>query len=821
MLDSKHLQIFCFIVLFFSFHINTTLAQKIHIIDVTTKQGIAGVYVYNKLKTFAESSDSSGYIDLNFSLMDSLDIEKINAENIHFQHLSYQSETYTLRDLQEMNHQVLLLPKSEQLTEIVVAVGRVAEKLDEITNKVELIKAKDIQLNNPQTSAALLENTGSVYVQKSQMGGGSPVIRGFEANKVLLVVDGVRLNNAIYRGGHLQNVITIDNSVLDRTEVVFGPGSVIYGSDALGGVMHFFTKQPALSQERGKLKIKGSAFARYASANHEKTTHLDVSLGGQKFGSLTSVTFSDFDDLRIGTVRNNKYEDWGQRPFYVATFDAIDSLVTNDNPNILRFTGYHQIDALQKFYYKANEQLDFTLNLQYSTSSNIPRFDRLNDPKDNGLKFAEWHYGPQNRLFTSFTTSFNKSNKWFDGINLVAAFQKIKEIRIDRKFGANNRRHRTEDVMVYTTNLDFNKKINRQHNLQYGAEFTHNKVQSSAFREDIIVNEQLDEVVATRYPDGGSNMTTLAAYMRHKWHISSQLVMTTGARYSWINLAARFVDTTFFTLPTSEFSDYSQAFTGNLGLVYKPVYTTKLSLSLGTGFRSPNIDDATKVFDPNEEIVVVPNLNILPEYAYNVDFGIEQKFGNALSVRADAYFNYLTNLIKREPFVLNGQDSLLFDGDWKAIFANANAGKAYVGGFMLGAKWKISNNVVVEKKLNFTKGYDLTNDVPLGHIPPFFGLLTVGYTSPNKKLDALFSLKYNAWKRIGDYSPNSEDKAEEATADGTPAWYTLNVRLNYQFSSQFSINMALENILDHHYKPFASGISGAGRNFVVSGRMRF
>ena len=107
----------------------------------------------------------------------------------------------------------------------------------------------------------MLAQTGEVFVQKSQMGGGSPVIRGFEANKVLIVVDGVRLNNAIYRSGHLQNVITLEPSELESAEIVFGPGSVIYGSDALGGVMDFHTREPRFAIDEG-LRLFGGAFTR-------------------------------------------------------------------------------------------------------------------------------------------------------------------------------------------------------------------------------------------------------------------------------------------------------------------------------------------------------------------------------------------------------------------------------------------------------------------------------------------------------------------------------------------------------------------------------
>ncbi len=133
------------------------------------------------------------------------------------------------------------------------------------------------------------------------------MIRGFAANSVLIVVDGVRMNNAIYRSGNLQNVMTLDPNIIGDAEVIFGPGSIIYGSDALGGVMDFHTKEIKLGNE-DKSTINTNALLRYSTANHEKTAHVDFNYGAKKWGSLTSISFSDFDDLRMGSVGNEDYQ---------------------------------------------------------------------------------------------------------------------------------------------------------------------------------------------------------------------------------------------------------------------------------------------------------------------------------------------------------------------------------------------------------------------------------------------------------------------------------------------------------------------------------
>ena len=159
---------------------------------------------------------------------------------------------------------------------------------------------------NPQTAADLLQSSGQVYVQKSQLGGGSPIIRGFSTNRLLIAVDGVRFNTAIFRGGNVQNIISIDPFAVARTEVILGPGSVVYGSDAVGGVMNFYTKKPKFSFKEG-YSFSGNSTVRYATANKEKTGHFDFNIGAKKWAFLTSVTYSDFDNLRMGSHGPDDY----------------------------------------------------------------------------------------------------------------------------------------------------------------------------------------------------------------------------------------------------------------------------------------------------------------------------------------------------------------------------------------------------------------------------------------------------------------------------------------------------------------------------------
>lgn len=271
----------------------SSYAQEVKVIDQGNLQPLQKVLIYAGHNAYSVSTNAKGIADIT-KLQDN--------DSIVFSHVSYQVEVYSWSQLKELQFVVPLTEKSVALNEAVVSASKFEEKAEDVAQPVQVIKAKELAFMNQQSTADVLQNSGGVMVQKSQLGGGSPIIRGFETNKVLMVIDGVRMNNAIYRGGHLQNVITVDNTMLDKLEIVYGPGSVVYGSDALGGVMHFYTKNPLLADD-DKLLVKANAFTRYSSAYSEGTGHIDFSLGKKRFASLTSITYSNFSDLMQGNQR--------------------------------------------------------------------------------------------------------------------------------------------------------------------------------------------------------------------------------------------------------------------------------------------------------------------------------------------------------------------------------------------------------------------------------------------------------------------------------------------------------------------------------------
>ncbi len=800
---------YCGILCLLTFVYTPSFAQtKFQIIDNITKEPVSDVLITQLYPTDAvvkSTSDKNGFATVKF------DGSRITLSNDDYYSLIIQQASIN------KDGQVFLEPNIQTMDETVISASRNLEKRKDVAQKVQVMRAKEIQFQNQSSTADLMTQTGNVFVQKSQLGGGSPIIRGFETNKVLLVVDGVRMNNAIYRGGHLQNIITIDNSMLDRVEVIYGPGSVVYGSDALGGVMSFTTKNPILSTT-DELVVKSGGFARYFSAASGYAANANVSIGTKRFGSLTSFTYSNYGDLKQGANRSPFVGNFGSRPWYVERINGVDSMMTNADTNLQVGSAYTQYDILQKFTFVQKEGVTHKLNVQLSNSSNIDRYDRLKLMSGSKPKFAEWYYGPQFRLFAAYTLELKNKTKLYDQARITLGTQSIEESRMDRRFNKSMLNHRIENVAIASINADFTKKIGRNE-LRYGVDAYYNKANSTAYVEDIVADTtgSLD----TRFPDGGSRMISIAAYATHTIEFSNKLILNDGLRFSNVGLSSNFIDKTYFPLPVNAIQQNNSALNGNIGLIYMPNNKWRVTLTGSTGFRAPNVDDMTKVFESVPGKVVVPNANLKPEYTYNAELGISRLVATGVTASVNGYYTYLVNGLTVQNGTFEGQDSIIYDGQLSQVMSTVNAAKSRIFGIegMLNAKLNDQFNLLAT--VNYTNGRILTDSVPypLDHIPPTFGKVSLGYV--NGKLRSEFFVNYSGWKRVSDYNMIGEDNFAYATVDGMPSWYTLNVRLNYAFSQHVSLQIACENILNQNYRSYASNISAPGRNIIVTLRGQF
>lgn len=701
------------------------------------------------------------------------------------------------------------------LNEVTFSANKFKENKKNVAQQIQLIKTKEMEWASPQTTASLLEQNGNVFIQRSQAGGGSAVLRGFEASRILMIVDGVRMNNAIYRAGHLQNIITVDNNILDNIELLYGPSSTLYGSDALGGVILFNTKKPILS-DNGVTCFHANVMTRYSSANNEGTGHIHFNIGFKKLAFLTSITYSQFGDLMIGAHSNPFYGDFGLRKEYVARVNGVDTILPNPNPNIQTNSGYQQVDVLEKMLFKQNDHLSHSLNLQFSNSSNIPRYDRLTDLRNGKLRYAEWYYGPQQRAMAAYNLNATGLKGFANEINAGIDYQAIEESRHQRSRGSNALQNRTENVDVIGYHVDFRKSV-KHHEISYGTDGQYNKVRSNANEFDIVTTKE--KSLDTRYPDGGSKMYYGALYASHIYKFNrDKLVLNDGLRFNYVSLNCIFNDTTFFPFPFKTAEQTSTGLSGNLGLVYIPYKRWRFALNGSTGFRAPNVDDMTKVFESAAgSTLFVPNPDLKPEHTYNLDLGITYIVDNTLKIEGTTFYTWFQDAIIADKYMLNSKDSVQYDGKLTAVMASQNKARAYIFGFNAALTANLGHGVSLYSTITCTNGRYINAagiEVPLDHIPPVYGKTSLMFQQRRINMEAF--VLYNGWKYAKDYSPSGEDNLAYATPQGMPSWYTFNLRAGFKLNSNMGIQLALENIMDQNYRTFASGISSPGRNFVIT-----
>ncbi|MEM7085662.1 MAG: TonB-dependent receptor [Bacteroidota bacterium] len=779
--------------------------------DQENQDPISAVAIFNSGKTKTGITDFDGFVDISKFEED---------EIINFQHISHNDLSLTKTQIAAAGNRVLLQLQSSQLDEIILSVAKFGQRKRDIPQQIVSVTSEDVRFRNPQTAADLLESSGQVYVQKSQLGGGSPLIRGFSTNRLLITVDGVRFNTAIFRGGNVQNVISIDPFAVERTEVILGPGSVVYGSDAVGGVMNFYTQKPRYSFEDG-MDVSGSVLGRYATASNEKTGHFDLNFGMKEWAFLTSVTYTDFDDLRMGSNGPDDY----LRNQYVETIDGVDTIVENDDPQIQRFTGYDQINLMQKVRYSPSEEWDFNLGMFYTTTSDYPRYDRLIRKRDGQLRSAEWFYGPQEWISGNLQVSHQQDGvAMFDDSKFTLSYQRFKESRNDRDFGDTILFETNEVVNAYSGGLDFTKKIG-DYNLFYGAEYVYNNVGSEGKQTDI--SNGISTPDASRYPDG-SVWQSMAVYASVQSKFSETVSFQGGLRYNHILLDADFTENNqFFNLPFTEANVDTGALTGSAGITWQPNEILGWRLNFGTAFRAPNVDDVGKIFDSEPGSVVVPNPDVEAEYAYNGEIGTTLNFENVVKFDVAAYYTVLKDALVRRDFNLDGQTTILYQGDESNVQAIQNAGRAEVYGFEVGMEVNFCEALQMTSRYNITDGFTEEEDgteAPIRHAAPPFGNTHLIFKKEKWKLDAF--VDFNGQFDFEDLAPSQQSNAflyalDENGNPFSPSWHTLNIASQYQITDDLQLTATLENITDQRYRQYSSGIAGAGRNLIVAASYKF
>lgn len=713
----------------------------------------------------------------------------------------------------------------------------------------ERIGEEDLRRVQSLTTADALADLSGVYVQKSQFGGGSPVVRGFEANRVLLVVDGVRLNNAIFRGGHLQNAITVDPLALAATDVLYGSAALAYGSDAIGGVIHFRTREARLL-ERFKglastpVRWSGRGAVRFSSAARAFVPSVGLEYRSADFASLTQLSFLRTGDLRAGSRRPDRFPAFGARPAYVAARAGRDTVLANPDPDRQIGTAYGQLDLLQKFRFRLPRGYELSTNFQLSTSTDVPRYDALTERRAGQFRWARWDYGPQTRLLAAATLDLPK-----DG-SLTLSHQFIEEDRLRRRFGDTAEENSLVDVHVTQLALHLAAKFGPAFRLRYGLDLRRDRIDSQGFLRDVVTGQTDPTGLEPRYPGGGATLLGAGAYVEGSYVFPNRnWEVTGGLRLNQQRLRTVFTDNGPVAWPENYLTGVGNdntALTGALGLKTSSLgENTEVRFLISQGFRAPNLDDFGK-FRENNGFVTVPNPDLTPERSLNLEAGFSWAFPGMDRgfIQGAVYHTWLADaIVRRAGRLPDGRDFFANRGDTLRVQTNVNADRARVYGMDLKAVVR-PGDFEISGEFHYLRGRRrqaapdgrlLT--LPQDHIPPPYGRLSLGWAGrEGLRLSAV--LRYQLAKPVDDYAVGAiigsaaagyaldrlgtPDNLEltprlpDGSFAGSYGWTTVNLYAQWQPKPTSPVyRLKVENLLDRHYRPFASGVSAPGLDVGV------
>ena len=647
---------------------------------------------------------------------------------------------------------------ASNLQEVLITATRKKSAALSIPYSFNLISRKEMDEHQFRTTPESLVGTTGVFIQKTNHGGGSPFVRGLTGNQNLLLVDGIRFNNATFRFGPNQYLNTVDAYSIAAIEVARGTGSVQYGSDALGGVIQVFTKDPAFSTIK---KFSATAIGKAVTDNMEYTGRAEVQYQSEKLSVLAGYTNRSFGDL-IGGDSTGK-----QSP-----------------------SGYKELGFDAKLKWKVAGNAIITLAHQYLQQKDVPLFHRV--ALEN---FAYYFFAPQQRQMSYAKLDITGKNKLLVKVTFTASLQKSLERRSYYKNGANHSFIEEDKVTTGGLTVDVSSVISKNWTANTGIEYYNDKVNSSKNQTGIASNETV--TMRGLYPNDASS-GNFSLYSLHHVKIN-RFVVEAGLRYN--SFSIKIPDTTTTAIKLGDVVVTPASIVSNIALLYRINQLQSVYSSFSTGYRTPNIDDmgSLGLVDFRYEI---PAYNLKPEKSYNTEIGY--RFSNQKIKTAVAFFYMqLSDLITRVQ--VPGQQV----GGYN-VYTKENSQQSYLKGLEASFDYRFSKSFDIKTGASYAYGQNLTRNEPMRRIPPFNGRVLLNY----RKLKWIAAMEYLFAGKQNRLAQGDKDD-NRIPAGGTPGWNIINVYGGYA-ATHYSIRMGVQNIFNQDYRTHGSGINAVGRSGWIS-----
>lgn len=683
----------------------------------------------------------------------------------HFGYREYEVPI-SLDEGETVRVEILLEPETLEMERVTVTANRRSESEFRTQKAVSTEDEMAIDRRSASSTADALREMTGVLVQKTTAGHGTPIIRGLIGNDILLLYNGVRLNRPTIRPGGNQYMNTVDAEALQRIEVVRGPGSVLYGSDAIGGVVNMITRPPAFTS--GEFVITPNLSTRYTSADNGRSVHLGLQAAGALFAAQVGVTARTVGNLDPG----------GEIPVHDPT--GYDDL------------GIHAIAAV-----RLSEQQTLRADLLQVRQSEVPRYDQYASGR-----YETYLYEPQDRFLGMVEYTHSQPLPWLSSLEWNMSWQREHEGRIQRRTGSS--KLVTDDDVINTvgTFLQCTALTSPRHTLRWGLEYYHDTVQSAR------TESTPDTSYATRaaFPDDAS-YTQFGIFFSDNFTPGPATDITFGLRLSRIGLDARLED------PFGRYENSFQNLTGNIGISHRLKPWLNLVGTISRGFRAPNFND-TVVLKASNSGVDVPSPGLSPEGSTNYELGAKLEWNHS-DVECWIYRTSIRDLIVRAPGFYRGESWIDTNGNGlqdqgEQVQMKVNSARAYIQGAELQGRLALRPEWTLRTNLFVTYGQNTTAAEPMRRIPPLMGLVGIVWQREENSAE-LFVRAANDQRRL------SADDIADSRIDpgGTPGWSDWNLRGSRGFGP-LRLSVTLGNIFDHAYKEHGSGVYNPGRHIVVS-----
>jgi outer membrane cobalamin receptor len=663
----------------------------------------------------------------------------------------------------------------------IVVAKRKDENVFTSNRTVDSIDKKTIQEMTPRSLPEALWNSPGVFVQQTNHGGGSPILRGCMGPQVLILVDGVRLNNSVYRTGPVQYLNLIDPFSVEKIEVLRGPGSVLYGSDAMGGVIQVMPLSATITRQP-QIDFRGQAAGTFSSANRGMAFHYNNEINYNSFGSLLGVSYKDYNNLTGGG-------DVGEQ---------VKSGYTN--VSVIGNSTYHFLNpALSGWWLKSG--------YLFSRIDDAGRTDKLFDSNslqiydnDDGLLYAKLH-------------------GWFDpiktSVDATISFQHFFERKDAHKMAddlVSILSTTRDDITVYTLGADLQtttELLKNRLRLQYGGMFYRDWIDTLQKTRQTGYEWMRSDIAS--FPSGSTydnygvysllEGDPISAGRQHILRLSGgvRLHGTKGQAPARLNL------------PGTDFDSLGFVFLGGIQYLYKEIATTAFTFS--PGFRAPNLGESVMLGDTGKYFHI-PNAHLKPEESDTFEVLTRLSLG-PVTLGVSGYVSLLADLIKREETTYEGQ--LTIDNKPVARDINGNEGILFGVEGQLGLD--LSHGFSTQANLAYTRGDEILPDdttVPLTRIPPLFGNVGLRYEMPQNTFWKGFVETYVRFARQQTRLSEEDEKDARIPEGGTPGWSTWNIAMGYTAWQRVQILLRGENLLNKKYKYHGSGIFGAGTNVILN-----